>query len=89
MKHYLVMNKYNNLTGERYNELRNAMESDQLDTGTQRSRGYLVVEQLTITRKSISGTYSQLSYENLLVSKVCKGAAIPSTPRRRGQLAEK
>ncbi|MNZ61989.1 HTH-type transcriptional regulatory protein GabR [compost metagenome] len=87
MELHIVIQGQKDLAGQLYRQLRSAIESGQLAAGTQLPPSRLLAEQLGISRKTISDTYAQLTYESFLVGKIGSGtfvnARIPTTERKR------
>ena len=76
MELHVVINGRKDLAGQLYNQLRSAIESGRLAAGTQLPPSRLLAEQLGISRKTISDTYAQLTYENFLTGVVGKGTYV-------------
>ncbi len=76
MELHVVINGRKDLAGQLYNQLRSAIESGRLTAGTQLPPSRLLAEQLGISRKTISDTYAQLTYENFLTGVVGKGTYV-------------
>ena len=60
--------------------MRSAIESGRLAAGTQLPPSRLLAEQLGISRKTISDTYAQLTYENFLTGVIGKGTYVNARP---------
>lgn len=82
MEFHIVIDGHKNLAGQLYNQLYNAIETGQLAPGTQLPPSRLLAQQLGISRKTISDTYAQLTYENLLAGKVGKGTYVNARPTK-------
>ncbi|WP_223434582.1 MULTISPECIES: PLP-dependent aminotransferase family protein [unclassified Pseudomonas] len=76
MELHVVINGRKDLAGQLYNQLRSAIESGRLAAGTQLPPSRLLAEQLGISRKTISDTYAQLTYENFLTGVIGKGTYV-------------
>ncbi|WP_095147645.1 PLP-dependent aminotransferase family protein [Pseudomonas sp. Irchel s3a18] len=76
MELHVVINGRKDLAGQLYQQLRSAIESGRLAAGTQLPPSRLLAEQLGISRKTISDTYTQLTYENYLTGIVGKGTYV-------------
>ncbi|UWF51741.1 PLP-dependent aminotransferase family protein [Pseudomonas sp. N3-W] len=82
MELHVVINGRKDLTGQLYQQLRSAIETGRLAAGTQLPPSRLLAEQLGISRKTISDTYSQLTYENFLTGVIGKGTYVNARPSR-------
>ena len=80
MELHVVINGRKDLAGQLYNQLRGAIESGRLAAGTQLPPSRLLAEQLGISRKTISDTYAQLTYENFLTGVIGKGTYVNARP---------
>lgn len=80
MELHVVINGRKDLAGQLYQQLRGAIESGRLAAGTQLPPSRLLAEQLGISRKTISDTYAQLTYENFLTGVVGKGTYVNARP---------
>ena len=80
MELHVVINGRKDLAGQLYNQLRSAIESGRLAAGTQLPPSRLLAEQLGISRKTISDTYAQLTYENFLTGVIGKGTYVNARP---------
>ena len=76
MELHVVINGRKDLAGQLYKQLRGAIESGRLAAGTQLPPSRLLAEQLGISRKTISDTYAQLTYENFLTGVIGKGTYV-------------
>ena len=76
MELHVVINGRKDLAGQLYRQLRDAIESGRLTAGTQLPPSRLLAEQLGISRKTISDTYAQLTYENFLTGVIGKGTYV-------------
>jgi GntR family transcriptional regulator/MocR family aminotransferase len=82
MELHVVINGRKDLAGQLYNQLRSAIESGRLAAGTQLPPSRLLAEQLGISRKTISDTYAQLTYENFLTGVIGKGTYVNARPAK-------
>ncbi|WP_460141876.1 MocR-like pyridoxine biosynthesis transcription factor PdxR [Pseudomonas sp. S2_E01] len=82
MELHVVINGRKDLAGQLYNQLRSAIESGRLAAGTQLPPSRLLAEQLGISRKTISDTYAQLTYENYLTGVIGKGTYVNTRPAK-------
>jgi GntR family transcriptional regulator/MocR family aminotransferase len=82
MELHVVINGRKDLAGQLYNQLRSAIESGRLAAGTQLPPSRLLAEQLGISRKTISDTYAQLTYENFLTGVIGKGTFVNTRPAK-------
>ena len=82
MELHVVINGRKDLAGQLYNQLRSAIESGRLAAGTQLPPSRLLAEQLGISRKTISDTYTQLTYENFLTGVIGKGTYVNARPAK-------
>jgi GntR family transcriptional regulator/MocR family aminotransferase len=80
MELHVVINGRKDLAGQLYQQLRGAIESGRLTAGTQLPPSRLLAEQLGISRKTISDTYAQLTYENFLTGVIGKGTYVNARP---------
>lgn len=80
MELHVVINGRKDLAGQLYQQLRAAIESGRLAAGTQLPPSRLLAEQLGISRKTISDTYAQLTYENFLTGVIGKGTYVNARP---------
>ncbi len=76
MELHVVINGRKDLAGQLYKQLRSAIESGRLAAGSQLPPSRLLAEQLGISRKTISDTYAQLTYENFLTGVIGKGTYV-------------
>lgn len=76
MELHVVINGRKDLAQQLYQQLREAIESGRLAAGTRLPPSRLLAEQLGISRKTISDTYSVLTYENFLVGKIGSGTFV-------------
>jgi len=76
MELHVVINGRKDLAGQLYRQLRSAIESGRLAAGAQLPPSRLLAEQLGISRKTISDTYAQLTYENFLTGVIGKGTYV-------------
>nr|BFE96479.1 hypothetical protein GCM10020185_70150 [Pseudomonas brassicacearum subsp. brassicacearum] len=82
MELHVVINGRKDLSGQLYQQLRSAIESGRLAAGTQLPPSRLLAEQLGVSRKTVSDTYAQLTYENLLTGIIGKGTYVNARPAR-------
>src|SRR5471032_724424 len=82
MELHVVINGRKDLAGQLYQQLRSAIETGRLAAGTQLPPSRLLAEQLGISRKTISDTYAQLTYENFLTGVIGKGTYVNARPSR-------
>jgi GntR family transcriptional regulator/MocR family aminotransferase len=82
MELHVVINGRKDLAGQLYQQLRSAIETGRLAAGTQLPPSRLLAEQLGISRKTISDTYSQLTYENFLTGVTGKGTYVNARPAK-------
>ena len=66
MELHVVINGRKDLAGQLYRQLREAIESGRLAAGTQLPPSRLLAEQLGVSRKTVSDTYAQLTYDTYL-----------------------
>jgi GntR family transcriptional regulator/MocR family aminotransferase len=76
MELHVVITGRKGLASQLYQQLREGIESGRLAAGTQLPPSRLLAEQLGISRKTVSETYSVLTYENFLVGKVGSGTFV-------------
>jgi GntR family transcriptional regulator/MocR family aminotransferase len=90
---HIVIQGRKDLAGQLYRQLRDSIESGRLAAGVQLPPSRLLAAQLGLSRKTISDTYSRLTYENFLVGKIGSGTFVNTLiahPRRspvRSELA--
>lgn len=82
MELHVVINGRKDLTSQLYQQLRSAIESGRLAAGTQLPPSRLLAEQLGVSRKTVSDTYAQLTYENFLTGIIGKGTYVNARPAR-------
>jgi len=82
MELHVVINGRKDLAGQLYQQLRSAIESGRLAAGTQLPPSRLLAEQLGVSRKTISDTYAQLTYENFLTGVIGKGTYVNARPAK-------
>ena len=80
MELHVVINGRKDLAGQLYQQLRSAIESGRLAAGTQLPPSRLLAEQLSVSRKTVSDTYAQLTYENFLTGVIGKGTYVNARP---------
>ncbi|MEB0041456.1 MULTISPECIES: PLP-dependent aminotransferase family protein [unclassified Pseudomonas] len=76
MELHVVIKGRKDLASQLYQQLREAIESGRLATGARLPPSRLLAEQLGISRKTVSDTYSLLTYENYLVGKIGSGTFV-------------
>jgi GntR family transcriptional regulator/MocR family aminotransferase len=89
MELHIVIKGRKDLAIQLYEQLRESIESGRLAAGVQLPPSRLLAEQLGLSRKTISDTYSRLTYENYLVGKIGSGTFVNtrSVPAQRQQVA--
>ena len=87
MELHIVIQGRKDLANQVYEQLRDSIESGRLAAGVQLPPSRLLAAQLGLSRKTISDTYSRLTYENYLVGKVGCGTFVNTltAPRPRPQ----
>lgn len=91
MELHIVIQGRKDLANQLYEQLRENIESGRLAAGVQLPPSRLLAEQLGLSRKTISDTYSRLTYENYLVGKIGSGTfvnALNAPPQRRQTTSE-
>ena len=85
MELHIVIQGRKDLANQVYDQLRESIESGRLAAGVQLPPSRLLAIQLGLSRKTISDTYSRLTYENYLVGKIGSGTFVNtlSSPARR------
>jgi len=73
---HLIIHGQKDLAGQLYRQLREAIDSGRLAAGARLPPSRLLAEQLGISRKTISDTYAQLTYEGVLVGKIGSGTFV-------------
>gem|GEM_PF-3965480 len=85
MELHIVIQGRKDLANQLYDQLRDNIESGRLAAGVQLPPSRLLAAQLGLSRKTISDTYSRLTYENYLIGKIGSGTFVNSvsahTPR--------
>ncbi|MGH8417618.1 MAG: PLP-dependent aminotransferase family protein [Pseudomonas sp.] len=85
MELHIVIQGRKDLANQLYEQLRDSIESGRLAAGVQLPPSRLLAAQLGLSRKTISDTYSRLTYESYLVGKIGSGTFVNSlsthTPR--------
>lgn len=76
MELHVVINGRKDLAEQLYQQLRSAIESGRLAVGAQLPPSRLLAEQLGVSRKTVSDTYTLLTYENFLVGKIGRGTFV-------------
>jgi GntR family transcriptional regulator/MocR family aminotransferase len=84
---HIVIQGRKDLANQLYEQLRDNIESGRLAAGAQLPPSRLLAAQLGLSRKTISDTYSRLTYENYLVGKIGSGTFVNAlnTPTQRRQ----
>jgi GntR family transcriptional regulator/MocR family aminotransferase len=84
---HIVIQGRKDLANQLYEQLREGIESGRLAAGVQLPPSRLLAAQLGLSRKTVSDTYSRLTYENFLVGKIGSGTFVntPNTPIPRQQ----
>lgn len=85
---HLIIHGQKDLAGQLYRQLREAIDSGRLASGTRLPPSRLLAEQLGISRKTISDTYAQLTYEGVLVGKVGSGTFVNARAPRHERSQE-
>jgi GntR family transcriptional regulator/MocR family aminotransferase len=87
MELHIVIQGRKDLANQLYQQLREGIESGRLAAGVQLPPSRLLAAQLGLSRKTISDTYSRLTYENFLVGRIGSGTFVnsPATPQPRKQ----
>ncbi|MGO4004231.1 MocR-like pyridoxine biosynthesis transcription factor PdxR [Pseudomonas fluorescens] len=80
MELHVVINGRKDLAGQLYRQLREAIESGRLAAGTQLPPSRLLAEQLGVSRKTVSDTYAQLTYDTYLTGMIGKGTFVNARP---------
>jgi GntR family transcriptional regulator/MocR family aminotransferase len=88
MELHIVIQGRKDLANQLYEQLRDSIESGRLAAGVQLPPSRLLAEQLGLSRKTISDTYSRLTYENYLIGKIGSGTFVNtlSAPTERRQV---
>jgi GntR family transcriptional regulator/MocR family aminotransferase len=84
---HIVIQGRKDLANQLYEQLRDNIESGRLAPGVQLPPSRLLAAQLGLSRKTISDTYSRLTYENYLVGKIGSGTFVNAlnAPTQRRQ----
>lgn len=87
MELHIVITGRKDLANQLYEQLRDAIHSGRLAAGTQLPPSRLLATQLNLSRKTVSDTYSRLTYEGFLLGKVGSGTFVnalskPATKRQ-------
>ncbi|WP_236200294.1 MocR-like pyridoxine biosynthesis transcription factor PdxR [Pseudomonas pseudonitroreducens] len=82
MELHLIIHGQKDLAGQLYRQLREAIDTGRLAPGTRLPPSRLLAEQLGISRKTISDTYAQLTYEGVLVGKIGSGTFVNARAAR-------
>ncbi|GGL37353.1 transcriptional regulator [Pseudomonas brenneri] len=86
MELHVVINGRKDLAEQLYQQLREAIESGRLAAGAQLPPSRLLAEQLGVSRKTVSDTYTTLTYEGLLIGKTGRGTFVNAHALRAKQL---
>jgi GntR family transcriptional regulator/MocR family aminotransferase len=78
MELHIVIAGRKDLANQLYEQLRDAIHSGRLAVGTQLPPSRLLAIQLSLSRKTVSDTYSRLTYEGLLLGKIGSGTFVNS-----------
>lgn len=78
MELHIVIKGRKDLAGQLYEQLRDGIESGRLAAGVQLPPSRLLAAQLGLSRKTISDTYSRLTYESFLIGKIGSGTFVNS-----------
>lgn len=78
MELHIVIKGRKHLARQLYDQLRDSIESGRLAAGVQLPPSRLLAAQLGLSRKTISDTYSRLTYENFLIGKIGSGTFVNS-----------
>ena len=81
MELHIVIQGRKHLANQVYEQLRDSIESGRLAAGVQLPPSRLLAAQLGLSRKTISDTYSRLTYENYLVGKIGSGTFVNTLSR--------
>lgn len=85
MELHVVIQGRKDLAEQLYQQLRDAIESGRLAAGAQLPPSRLLAEQLGVSRKTVSDTYTTLTYEGLLIGKIGRGTFVtPHALRPKG-----
>lgn len=87
MELHIVITGRKDLANQLYEQLREAIDSGRLTAGTQLPPSRLLATQLNLSRKTVSDTYSRLTYEGFLLGKVGSGTFVNNlnNPRAKRQ----
>ncbi|MGC5703326.1 PLP-dependent aminotransferase family protein [Pseudomonas sp. NFXW11] len=80
MELHVVIEGRKDLAQQLYQQLRDAIENGRLTAGTQLPPSRLLAAQLGISRKTVSDTYSLLTYESYLVGHTGRGTFVMARP---------
>lgn len=80
MELHIVIQGRKKLSEQLYEQLKHAIESGRLVPGSQLPPSRLLAQQLNISRKTVSDTYTQLTYENYVTGVVGKGTFVSASP---------
>jgi GntR family transcriptional regulator/MocR family aminotransferase len=78
---HIVIQGRKDLANQVYEQLRDSIDSGRLAPGVQLPPSRLLAAQLGLSRKTISDTYSRLTYENYLVGKIGSGTFVNTLSR--------
>ncbi len=76
MELHVVIQGRKKLTEQLYAQLKSAIEHGRLAPGSQLPPSRLLAQQLKVSRKTVSDTYTKLTYENYLTAVVGKGTFV-------------
>ncbi|MCI8212538.1 DNA-binding protein [Pseudomonas sp. S25] len=91
MELHIVIKGRKDLANQLYEQLRDSIECGRLAAGVQLPPSRLLATQLGLSRKTISDTYSRLTYENFLVGKIGSGTFVnhlPKPPSRKQEACD-
>ncbi|MET0124701.1 MAG: PLP-dependent aminotransferase family protein, partial [Pseudomonas caspiana] len=88
MELHIVIKGRKDLANQLYEQLRDSIESGRLAAGVQLPPSRLLAAQLGLSRKTISDTYSRLTFENLLVGKIGSGTFVNNLPTAQSRKQE-
>ncbi|NBB09860.1 PLP-dependent aminotransferase family protein [Pseudomonas sp. SLFW] len=83
MELHVVIQGRKKLSEQLYEQLKNAIENGRLAPGSQLPPSRLLAQQLNISRKTVSDTYTQLTYESYVTGVVGKGTFVSASPCKR------
>jgi GntR family transcriptional regulator/MocR family aminotransferase len=83
---HVVIQGRKKLSEQLYEQLKSAIEHGRLAPGSQLPPSRLLAQQLKISRKTVSDTYTQLTYENYVTGIVGKGTFVSASSCKPAQL---